>query len=67
MCDPLVEIPCVIHTGTEHGLVPDPTHAPTHSFTREQVVALLSTLAADDWEDGPRCLLDVLATVEEPS
>lgn len=60
----IMTVNCPIHTGV--GLVvPKPSHPATHSFSYEQVQALLYTLAADDWEDGPRCLLDVLAETEK--
>jgi hypothetical protein len=59
-----VHVKCPLHDGI-HGRVADPSHPAGHSYTQEQVHSLLWTLSAEDWEDGPRCLLDVLAEIEE--
>ncbi len=59
-----IEIECPIHYGTPYGLVPNPTHPARHSFTYAQAQLLLSEFSTEDWEDGPRCLLDVLKEIE---
>jgi hypothetical protein len=35
-----------------------------HEFTLDQMVTFAEWLSSDDWEDGPRCLLDILAWEE---
>lgn len=57
-------VTCSIHTGA-YGRVPDPSHPAEHSFTMAEVGLMLWFLSAEDWEDGPRCLVDVLKSVEE--
>lgn len=58
----VMTVDCPIHTGVD-GFAGDVGHPATHSFTYRQLEALLRTLARDDWEDGPRCLLDVLNAI----
>ncbi len=68
--DAVATVPCPIHEGVRGFLIgfirqPDFKHPATHDFTYDQVQALLRTLGEDDWEDGPRCLLDVLKSTED--
>jgi hypothetical protein len=57
-----IYVKCPLHEGID-GHFPDPSHPAGHSYTQEQVSALLWAMSSDDWEDGPRCLLDVLAAI----
>jgi hypothetical protein len=40
---------------------PTRSYTVTHEFTAEQAVRLIEFMSFEDWEDGPRCLLAVLA------
>ncbi len=63
---PDIYVKCPLYDGGgTFGCVPDPNHPAGHTFTPEQAATLLRWMSAEDWEDGPRCLLDVLNSIGE--